>query len=188
MKITAVTRYKHGELFAALKRAGWTQAELGRRAGLHIGRVGEIINLNRRPLQKEADAIQRALGEGGEYIDVLDQWPEAFEIKRGTRKEETGDIPMESLLSCREAMMLPMPDHFDYNGIHEKLDLAMSTLAPKEKHVIEQRFYENKTHAGIAAEMKTHPGYVRTLENKALRKLRHPKRLVIIEAGWKETP
>ena len=65
MKITAVTKFKHGELYAMLQRVGWKQSDLARNSGLSENRIGEIINLQRRPIQKEADAIQRALGTVG---------------------------------------------------------------------------------------------------------------------------
>ena len=78
MKITALTRYKHGELYAVLKRLGWNQSELSRRSGLAATLVGRIINLQYRPSQKMADAIQKAIGEAGEFFDVLEQWPEDF--------------------------------------------------------------------------------------------------------------
>ena len=59
MKITAITRYKHGELYAILQRIGWTQSELARQTNLRIGTIGDIINLVKRPTVEQADAIQK---------------------------------------------------------------------------------------------------------------------------------
>jgi len=178
MKITAITRYKHGELFAVLNRLGWTQSELARRAGLDAGRVGEIINLNKRPSQKYADAIQKALGDAGEFFDVLEQWPETFEgIKKGTRKEETMEVPMECLIGCREAMMLPAPEQRLDNGLEVAMDECLATLTEREKRVIEARFYEARTLDDIANEFQLGKERIRQIEAKAMRKLRNPNRI-----------
>jgi RNA polymerase sigma factor (sigma-70 family) len=185
MKITAITRYKHGELYAVLNRLGWTQAELARRSGTSQGIVGEIINLNRRPTQKNADAIQKALGEAGEYFDVLEQWPETFEgIRPGTRKEETMEVPMECLIGCREAMMLAAPEQRPDNGLEVAMDECLASLTEREKRVIEARFYEERTLNDVADELgfrKNDGESVRQIEVKALRKLRHPKRIRMLE-------
>lgn len=183
MKITAITRYKHGELYAVLNRLGWTQAELARRCGLDPGRVCEVININKRPSQKTADAIQKALGEAGEYFDVLEQWPETFEgIKPGTRKEETMEVPMECLLGCREAMMLPAPEQRSDNGLEAAIDECLETLTEREKRVLEARFYESKTLEDVAKEFGlVSRDRIRQIEAKALRKLHHPTRIRNLE-------
>jgi len=86
MKITAITKFKHGSLWAAIKQLGWTQAELARRTGLHQTQIGTIINLQQRPTEKEANTIQRVLGENGIYFDPTQEWPETF---RGLPKRIT---------------------------------------------------------------------------------------------------
>jgi RNA polymerase sigma factor (sigma-70 family) len=183
MKITAITRYKHGELYSVLNRLGWTQAELARRSGINQGIVGEIINLNKRPNQKNADAIQKAFGEAGEYFDVLEQWPEAFEgLKKGTTKEETMDVPMECLIGCREAMMIPVPDRSFEIGLESAMDECLNTLTEREKRVIEARFYESRTLQDVSKELGlTSRDRIRQIESKALGKLRHPSRAKILE-------
>ena len=173
MKITAITRYKHGELYAILNRLGWTQSELARRAGLDAGRVGEVVNLNKRPSQKTANAIQNALGEAGEYFDVLEQWPETFQgIKKGTTKEETMEVPMECLIGCREAMKLPAPEQQSGDGLDTVMDECLATLTERERQVIEARFYEYRTLDEVGGQYRVGRERVRQIEAKALRKLR----------------
>ena len=175
MKITAITRYKHGALFEVLRKIGWNQSELARRAGLRAETISEIINLNKRPSQKSANAIQAALAEAGEFFDVLEQWPEAFQgIKRGMVKEETIDVPMERLIDCREAMLIPAPEQDQEEWIGSALDECLSFLTKKESRVIQSRFYEAKTlqetakDLGIASRTR-----IAQIEEKAIRKLRH---------------
>lgn len=76
MEITAVTKYKHGGIFKLLLRLGWTQAELARRANISHWQVSKIITLKKRPSVRQANAIQSAFGEAGQFLDVLGEWPE----------------------------------------------------------------------------------------------------------------
>lgn len=178
MQIAAITRYKHGGLHLALKRLGWTQTELAQRAGVSQHRIGKIINLQARPTREVAEAIQRALGEGGEYLDVTEQWPESFEgLKQSAHREEILDVPMENLLGCREAMLLPAPDRQASDELTEAMDRALSELSPRERRVIEARFYEGKTVAAAAKELGTCTQTIVEAERRALRRLRHPCRL-----------
>jgi RNA polymerase sigma factor (sigma-70 family) len=182
MKITAITRYKHGELYAVLNRMGWTQAELARRSGINQRTIGAIINLSRRPSQNDADAIQKALGDAGEYFDVLEQWPETFEgLKRGIKKEETLDVPMECLIGCREAMMLPAPSERQGDRLAAAMDAAMEDLTEQEKAVLEARFFDGKTQDEVGTERRLSRASIGQIEAKALRKLRHPERLRHLE-------
>ena len=47
MKIAAIVKIKHGEIWKALETLGWSQSELARQAGLQPTTVGEIINLKK---------------------------------------------------------------------------------------------------------------------------------------------
>ena len=185
MEITAITRYKHGELYAILKRLGWTQAELARRCGLDARRIGGIINISKRPSQKTADLIQKTFGEAGEYFDVLEQWPELFAgLGHCTKKEETMDVPMECLLGCREAMMLPSPEQDPYNGLKVVMGECLETLTEREKYVLEERFYQSRTLNDVANDSQFGKGgreRVRQIEARALRKIRHPMSIRTLE-------
>lgn len=185
MKITAITRYKHGELYAILQRIGWTQSELARQTDLRIGTIGDIINLVKRPTVEQADAIQKAVGTAGEYLDVLSEWPETFAgLKRGYKLEQTAEVEMENLLGCREAMMLPAPEPTLEDAVHleDAMESAMSDLTTQQKFVLKHRFWKDETLEEVGSKLGRTRGRVRQIEAKALRMLRHPKRLQKLEA------
>lgn len=176
VKITAITKYKHGELYAILKRINWTQAELARRTNVSATRIGEIINLKRRPTQSEADAIQKAIGTAGEYFDVLSEWPEAFAgLKKGYRSEQTVDIPMDRLIDHPEVLQIAAPEYAE-NDLEGRVSSAMLTMRPNDKVVLVKRFWENKTHEEIASEMNISRGRVHSIEKRALQCLNLPYR------------
>lgn len=177
MKITAITRYKHGELYAILQRLGWTQTELCKQTGLSQKIIGDIINLIKRPTEDQANAIQLSLGKAGEYLDVLAEWPEAFVgIKRGYRLEQTEDIQMERLLDCQEAMQIAAPEHISTEE-HERMtgmiNDVLGTLPDQYAVVIRERFCNGNTLKQTGVKIKKTMSRVRQIEAKALRMIRH---------------
>lgn len=113
MKITAITKFKQGDIYLLLKKLGWSQHELARRAGITDQSIGKICNLNFRPSSKNANKIQRAFAEQGEFIDILSLWPESFiGLERGSKLEQTKEIDSEILVSMnREALQIPFLDN-----------------------------------------------------------------------------
>ena len=144
MKITAITRYKHGELYSILKRIGWTQSELARQTKISICRIGDIINLVTRPTSDQADAIQKAIGTAGEYLDVLSEWPESFDgLKRGYKREQTSEVPMERLIFHPEVLQLAAAEYDDDNSLEERMKTEISELTQKQKIILRERFWNS---------------------------------------------
>ena len=85
MKIAGVVRFKHGGMWKALRKLGWSQSELARRSELCPTKVGYVINMKRRPTMEVALRIEVAFGEAGEYVDILSEWPDDFSM--GTKGE-----------------------------------------------------------------------------------------------------
>lgn len=184
MRITAITRYKHGALFEILSRIGWTQSKLARKTELTPGTIGDIINLIHRPTIKQANAIQSALGEEGEYIDVLSEWPETFTgLMRGYKREQTAECEMEPLIGNKEAMMLPAPEVDETTELDSAIETILAELAPREQTVIRERFWNSKTLREVAEKYKVSKDRVRQIEAYALCKLRHPSRISKIHSA-----
>ena len=182
MKITAITKYKHGELYAIIQRIGWTQSELARQTKMSASQIGDIINLVKRPTPEQADAIQNAVGTAGEYLDVLSEWPETFAgLKRGYRLEQTAEMPMERLLDHPEVLQIAAPEEGD-NNLDERMASAIETLPKRVQTVLRERFWNGKTLEATGKRLKRTRDRVRQIEAKGLRMLRHPTRLSKIQA------
>lgn len=172
MNITAVTRYKHGELYAILQRLGWTQSELARRAGVSPTLIGEIINLVRRPSRQIADAIQLAIGEAGQYLDVLQTWPETFAgLKRGYKREQTVDVPLERLIDHPEILQLAAPEEGNDFMQSEALEALMGDLPKKSQIVLRERFWNGATLGEAGRKIGHDAERARQIEQKAIRVL-----------------
>lgn len=140
MKITAITKYKHGELYSILQRLGWNQSELARQSGLYPSLIGLIINLRKRPNANQANKIQNALAAAGVFLDVLSEWPESFiGLKPGFKTEQTADIELDRLLDCPEALMIQAPEQ-ETPERSEYLALAFDQLQDNERDLINKRW------------------------------------------------
>lgn len=183
MKITAVTKFKHGELFEALKKLGWRQADLARRTGLRQGEICDIINLRKRPKPDVIEKLQNAFGEAGVFIDVTALWPECFEgFKQPLILTQTRDVDEIQLVGLEEAFQIPQETSVDQELLAEAIDEAMSDLDPREKVVIQDRM-AGKTLESIGQKFGVTRDRIRQIEVKAIRNLRHPKRIKKIEAA-----
>ena len=173
MRITAITRFKHGDLYNALKEAGWTQ--LGRKAGVCASTVGIIINMKWRPTEEIANKIQAAFGRAGIVLDVLELWPESFAgIKKSIIIEETRDIePVQLEGAIKQTPMQLM----DLDITKEILHDVLQQLTNRERKVLTMRFFEGLTMAEVGKRLKRSGSLIGRIEAKALRKLRHPARL-----------
>jgi len=184
MQITAITKYKHGLLYQLLQKLGWSQKELARRSKVTPYIICKIVNLVQRPTPKQATAIQIAFGEAGEYLDVLEQWPETFRgLRSGFKREQTADVQLENLLDCPEALLLQAPDTL----LEEKdaLDAAMSDIPDRNKEAL----WEIANGATVESAGKTlgvTGARARQIFNKGLSLLRHPKRIEKLK-GFLET-
>ncbi len=162
MKITAVTKFKHGILFNALKQLNWTQADLARESGISQYVISTICNLKSRPSVLNANRIQNALGEKGIYIDVTEAWPETFKGFAGNLTiEQTQEVDLLKLEAEQE-----FSRRLNFNETNELqeerlkiFDKCFNSLTDKQKKVIELRWLskEPKTLEQVGDEM----GYTR---------------------------
>lgn len=183
MKIAAVTKFKHGELFIALQKVGWTQGELADRCGLSVETINSICCLRRRPDIKKAIAIADAFSDVGIEIDVLEDWPKELQLSSTTNKVvQVSDIKTDRLLVTNTVKMLneaqrnePQITDEDSSNVRE----ALSYLTERERKVLELRFGLTdgycRTLDECAKQFRVGTERIRQNEAKALRKLRHPK-------------
>jgi len=180
MRITAVSKLKHGGLWAAIKRLGWSQSELARRTGMHASRVGEIINLKTRPTEDQANAICFVLGENGILFDTLEEWPELFKGLKHTTREDTIDVSGPQLLEAQRYYgQLPAPMSAEEYARHEDDKIAMAEamddLRDRERTVIRLAFGMDgppQSCREIGERIGRSQGRVLQLKNKAIEKMR----------------
>ena len=93
--------------------------------------------------------------------------------------KQAPEIPWRVLL-CNDVVgsLDKTPEDFD-----ESVDSAIATLSPREERVILGRYRGKKTLAEIGGEEGVSKERVRQIQERALRKLRHPSRKMCFEIG-----
>lgn len=186
MKITAITKFKLGELYGVLKKLGWSQAELGRRSGVGQYTISKFITLQSRPSEALARKIQNALAEAGEFIDVESMWPESFKgFLEPLVISDTRDVEPRAMLSLQSALQIPAECSVDMELVNTALDNAVAQLDSRQQVVLRQRA-DGKTFEEIGAKFGITRERVRQIESKALRCLRKPALIKPIEEAMRK--
>jgi RNA polymerase sigma factor (sigma-70 family) len=155
-------------------RLGWTRSDLARRSKISVNIIGDIINLKKPPTEPEANAIQRALGKAGEYIDVLEFWSATFAIpKDSDGKQPRLDIRFESLWDHAEAMQLAVPEP-ENEGLEEAVELMLSKLSKRTYEVLKRRFWKGENRTRIGDVLGVTRDRVRQIESRAFNTLKDP--------------
>jgi len=126
MKIAAVVKIKHGAIWEALQKLGWSQSRLARQMNMEPSRVGEIINLKRRPTDNEAKRMELAFLDAGISVDVISEWPEMFKMRQNNLTYYK-DVETDRLLSHTKQLTIEEK---------ESLQILMDQLTPIEADIL----------------------------------------------------
>lgn len=177
MKIAAITRFKHGVIYEALNKLGWTQIELARRTGIHQSRISAYLNLRCAPSEAAARRIQNAFGEAGLFVDVENAWPEGFKgLARAPVIAEVREVADKLFLQDETGLSqhaLGYTVQFDGLTMPDLQRFMEEVLSERERIVLEARFYEGKTLDEVARKLGLQSReHIRLIQNEALKKLR----------------
>ena len=145
------------------------------------GQVGDILNFKMSPYRKNGEVrkIAKRLCELFNY-EVDDLFPPHL---YNNIKENKAVLELQGKSAIAYHQSLNPARKFGSNE-REKIELILNTLSPREKYVIEERFglnSEAKTLEKIAIKMCVTRERVRQIECKAVRKLRHPGRAILVK-------
>lgn len=160
-----------------------SSAELSRRAGVSQGQIGKLLNFKMSPVNSKGDwrritcSVCKALNSLPEDI-----FPEHMHH----------DVPTNVAVAFVDsACLAAVPQRQIGPGeacaqtdTHRVLDEVLQTLTDRERDVLRARFWEGKTMAEVARKHHVTHGAISETERRALRKLRHPSRMKVIETEY----
>ncbi len=179
-------RVKNNYLLTAMERAGfWTAAELCRAfPELKQQVVGKALNLQlslyntrgaTRPVWVKLSNALRCLPE-----DLLPPQHAESPLLTNAGNTEVSFDEIETFLPSGVGPALLPDDVIEQNELHAAIEGVLDTLTPREKKIVELRFglngEEESTYQVIADEFGLSNARTQQIEQKAIRKLKHPSR------------
>lgn len=179
MRIAAITRFKHADMYEAMKKLGWSYKELCKRSGVGCATIGQVILLLRRPTTKTNMKIHQAFLEEGIYLDILESWPEEF---KGTQKSLTvvqfKEVESHTLCDTQNEIIEYNQDFLQ----KENLEIVLKKLNYREVKLLELMYLrDNKSASEVADILKVSSTRANQIHLEALRKLRHPNTIKLLK-------
>lgn len=174
-------RMKHGELLRAIQRRGWSQKQAAEFLGMNQSDFGRMINLKWVP-SRFSTKLERKLHElTGKSVEDL--FPPELRDKKflATEKAVTAfrEVDAKVLADIGILQLPPTPDEEqERRELVKLLEDSMEMLKPVEIEIIRRRFGyygHEETLREIGNRLGVVPEYVRQIEARAIRKLRHPR-------------
>jgi len=180
-------------LLSAIEAHGYSSvAEFERACGLGMGRINNLVAMRDAPILQSGEFSQNAKL----VMEVLgaaptDLWTEQqLTIKLKTNSGERdidADIVQHLLEQKSRTDYLPSPeDSLLAAETSAIVQQVLGTISPREKDILQERFEKDLTleevgnHHGVSRER------IRSIEAKALRKLRDPTRSTILKELFNE--
>ncbi|HTE48666.1 MAG TPA: sigma-70 family RNA polymerase sigma factor [Candidatus Paceibacterota bacterium] len=144
---------------------------------------GERENVRREDIG-QAQTAEAAFWEDDELTDEEreEKYWSQFEPIQSAEEEEEETEHKKKIPFDEEIHTPDLKDQVVWTeGKKAEINSVLNTLDRRERIVLQRRFFEEKTLDEIGTEFRLNRERIRQIEGKALRKLRHPSRLQLIE-------
>jgi RNA polymerase sigma factor (sigma-70 family) len=191
-RITVKARMYHGVLHETMTRLGMNRAKMAEYLGISLSSLGDIMRLKRVPRFKtESEKRLKHKLEELTEITVSELFPKHIFTEEFLGQDKTiqvtKDIPIHLLENAGMVRQITLPPDEELmqrekeNGLsHENLKEALSTLTKRQRKILYERFFHNKSLKQIGKDLGISGGFVEQIEKKSLRRLRHPMRIGLI--------
>jgi len=170
-EIRVIVQLKNNIMLKEMERNGFfTNASLSDATGVSQSDIGNMINLRASSVFTKEGIYRKACTAISYYLGVSEEIlfpPKIYKYNTNKTISEIGieEIERYKLQSDPEEMVLN-------KILHEKLEIAMDTILPREKEVIKLRIYEDKTLDEVGKILGVTKERVRQIEAKGLSRLR----------------
>jgi RNA polymerase sigma factor (sigma-70 family) len=177
-------KVRNGPLLRAYRMRGFRSLkQLSVAAGISYQSLLKYFSLQKAPITKSGGWARNALALAKTLRLPPDSLFPEHHLDKALAKS-SGEIEVS-----RDELMLMMADHSQQNPEEKlisdqstaKLMESFSCLTPREERVLRMRFGlgddDAQTHDAVALKLQLTRERIRQIENKAIRKIRHPDRL-----------
>jgi len=176
-------RIKNNLLYSAIMEDSKSVAEFCRKYNLSAQRIGSLINMHEKTIYKQDGETLHACVQV--LCDILQKspcelFPEQYYLEQNKFAVTANKNDLTSLSYNKEALMIANNDSPLNDTINEELkknvSKVLSTLTPREERIMRLRYIQDKTKSETARIMCISSTRASQIEEKALRKLKHPSR------------
>jgi RNA polymerase sigma factor (sigma-70 family) len=179
-------KVKNNKLLEKIEEAGYESvAAFCRACGLHQTAVGKFINMTQAPVNQLTGEYSQSFMKMVDFLRCMPedifpkaQMQQAMKVNKVTTKADIGDV--HSLTTSLRTLALPPEEKMIFDEAQASIQRAMETLTPREQRVLMLRFgfHDGIEHTfeDIAGQFGVSKDRIRQIQEKALRKMRHPNR------------
>ncbi|MEK9167338.1 MAG: sigma factor-like helix-turn-helix DNA-binding protein [Patescibacteria group bacterium] len=171
INIAIVAKFKHGDIYVALQKRGWSVARASRELGIRRGILDDLINMRRIPnLSLETELKLAELT--GKTLEEM--FPKEFRVKEflDGRRELVAfrDCDPRSLASAG-IRTLPVPLGAKAQDLLDLAEKYLGELTETERAVFEGVVMERRTPRDVGEELGFSAQKVQNIEFRARRKI-----------------
>lgn len=195
--LTVVAKIKHGALYQAIKKRGWTNIKAAEFLGISPSDIGNVINLKRKSpfifskyrkthpdVDKKAKGLTEKLMEltGQTVEDLFPEFIRSDEfLSRSKQIEINKDIPTERLIGYTEILSLPAtPDEVliekegsdDIGEALAAIEDIVASFGPHTKHAFNRIYIDGWTAKAAAEERGVTQNAINANANNAIKRIR----------------
>ena len=176
-------KVRNNRLLKAIEAVGGTPGGKWCAAnGLSYTQVNDLVNMTRSPLTEGGEMRQSTMA----LCDVLGKLPEdlwsneqLYPLEKNFSEMEMDYAQVVAMLPQEEQSYLPDFSEVERAQTKSLVHKALATLTQREQEVIQMRFTDDLTLDECGKRMDITGARVREIEQKALRKMRHPSRVAM---------
>ncbi len=182
-------KVRNNRILERIQKSGYSSlTQFCKAIDVSYGSLSKIINLKEGIYTKRGNirpnVIKISKIFGCDPSDLFSEAQEMMELKTNKTFKLVSDAEVEVLLENKNKDLIE-PDEVLYElQFKENLDSVLDTLTPREVKVLKLRFGiddDEHTLAEIGCMFDVTANRIRQIEQKALRKLRHPSRSEMLE-------
>ena len=162
-------KVRNGRLLRAIRAKYGTAAEMSRKSGVDAQHISDFVNFRRSPILQNGNWSNYAFDVSSAlHCEPEDLWPE--QLVRIAIKRNTSEID-----ASVEQIAVDGPERMNLIQDDVRRFIRECNLSPRDKFVLEQRFFESQTLIELGKAMDISGPRVRQIERKALMSIKHSK-------------
>ncbi len=174
MKITAVTKFKHGILLDSIRATGFSVCAFARHIGVNASSLCHYVNLAKKPSFIIAEKIISGLATLGVVTSFEELWPEAFtptgKLITIEQSQDVEPLLLSQYVQYESDRLLSNSNGETPPEIPESVQFALKSLRPTARKIV-NLYCEGMKVEEISKEVKIHRNRVGQIFDHSIREI-----------------